>query len=300
MIALQAIRHLTDPVARSRDPSSLTTKAFRFQDSLTPTFSTWVKFSTQITQSASTHEVHIFRDRTLQASISIKTSHKMPCEVHPDKAHGQTIPHKNQASGSHANQVMKRGLETSHDDTITPNLEISSATSTTHSSKEASPSPVTAPTVKVFPFFRLPRELRDDICHLNALQADIVCYDIELRALEQLRKVAYVGMRPSGALNLSQFEDEFVAAVGHRISALVAGGDRNELQISGPGPSHASIGLRVIRFEASTAERADGTVVRNVHAFELFIPFVPYCAERVVVVFVTFKVPDKDEIGPRS
>ena len=194
----------------------------------------------------------------------------------------------------------KRELETSRDNAITRNLELSSATSTTHSSKEASSSPATAPSVKVFPFFRLPRELRDEIHYLNALEADIVCYDIDLRALGQPRKVAYVGMRPSGALHMSQFEDEYVAAVGLRIRALMTGGDRNKLKIAGPGPSDSKMGLRDIRFEASTAERADGTVIRNLHALEVFIPFIPFCKEREIGVLVTFRFPDKDELGPRS
>ena len=127
-----------------------------------------------------------------------------------------------------------------------------------------------------------------------------MCYDIKLRALEQPRKVAYVGMRPSRALHTSQFEDEYAAAVGHRINALMAGGDHNELRLSGAGPSHKELKLRDIRLEASTAEHADVPVIRNVHALELFVPFVPYSTERETSVLVTFKFPDKDELGPRS
>jgi hypothetical protein len=58
---------------------------------------------------------------------------------------------------------MTRELGILNHDAITRNLELPSATSTTHPSKEPSSSPATAPSVTVFPFFRLPPELRDEI-----------------------------------------------------------------------------------------------------------------------------------------
>lgn len=87
----------------------------------------------------------------------------MPSALNLDKAPGQITTYKNQAIKSHAMDAMKRELGASHDDEITRNLVIPSATSTTHSSQETVSSPATLLPVTVFPFFRLPPELRDEI-----------------------------------------------------------------------------------------------------------------------------------------
>lgn len=88
----------------------------------------------------------------------------MASALQPDKTPGQIITHKEQVSGSHATEVMTRKLGTSHDDATIRNFEHPSATSTTtHALKEALSKAPTTTRVTVFPFLRLPPELRDEI-----------------------------------------------------------------------------------------------------------------------------------------
>jgi hypothetical protein len=68
---------------------------------------------------------------------------------------------------------MTREFGASQNNAITHNLDLSRMTSTAHSSKEASSIPNTATTVTVFPFFRLPPELRDEI-YIYASMTQIV------------------------------------------------------------------------------------------------------------------------------
>ena len=109
------------------------------------------------------HEVHFFRDHTPQVPIDIKAALKMPFALRHDKAPGRIAPYNDQAPGSHATKVLTRKFGASQNNAITHNLDVSPATSTAQSSKEAFSSPTTASTVTVFLFFRLPPELQDEI-----------------------------------------------------------------------------------------------------------------------------------------
>lgn len=85
----------------------------------------------------------------------------MPRAPQSDSVPGRVITQNGQGPSSHATEVMTRKLGPSQDETITRDLDSTSTTSTTHSSKETLPSPPTP--VTVFPLFRLPPELRDEI-----------------------------------------------------------------------------------------------------------------------------------------
>ena len=125
------------------------------------------------TQPASTHQVHFFHGHTPQALIDIKTALNMPYALYHDKDPGQITSHKDEAPSSHATEIMTRKFGASQNNAITHNLDLSRVTSTAHSSKEASSSPNTASTVTVFPFFRPPPELRDEI-YIYASMTQIV------------------------------------------------------------------------------------------------------------------------------
>jgi hypothetical protein len=64
---------------------------------------------------------------------------------------------------AYATEGMKLKPGVSQDEAITSNPDASHATSNMQSSKEALPSPPTISSATVFPFFRLPPELRDEI-----------------------------------------------------------------------------------------------------------------------------------------
>lgn len=103
--------------------------------------------------------MQFFRYHTPQTPIDVKMSRAL----HPDMAFSQITPHKCKAPSSHATKVITRKLGAFQDETSTRTLDRPSSKSTTQSSKEASSNEPTAPTVTVFPFFRLPPELRDEI-----------------------------------------------------------------------------------------------------------------------------------------
>lgn len=64
------------------------------------------------------------------------------------------------------------------------------------------------------PFFRLLRELHDEIYELAALNEEMFYYNIELRADRPAQKAAYIDRGASRTFSKSQFELEYLAAVG--------------------------------------------------------------------------------------
>lgn len=83
-----------------------------------------------------------------------------------DKAPGQINHQKVDLPSSHEMETSTQKSETSQDDTISRDLDSTVSTTqmtTTHSSEEAISPPPTVPSRTVFPFFRLPPELRDQI-----------------------------------------------------------------------------------------------------------------------------------------
>jgi hypothetical protein len=172
------------------------------------------------------------------------------------------------------------------------------------------------------PFFRLPRELRDEIYDLVALSEDTTYYDIILTSDEQSRKIAYVGRGADCAFSHSQFELEYAAAVQRRVKALMIGEDRSGAQLMGPGCSSQTIPEqeeeKSVWLELSKAETADGQINQNIHAFTRVINlenvhlmpenhpnFSSDVAKRVrtrldATVVISFKFPEKKELGPRQ
>jgi hypothetical protein len=137
------------------------------QDSnnLTPTFPTWVKSTTQITQLKLPREV-LLPNLRLYATHIVATKAallNMSRVLDLEKAPGQIILPEGQGPSSHATEVMTQIPETSKDDVIAPNTGSALATTKSRPSKETSSSLPSALSANVFPFFRLPRELRDEI-----------------------------------------------------------------------------------------------------------------------------------------
>jgi hypothetical protein len=86
------------------------------------------------------------------------------------------------------------------------------------------------------PFFRLPRELRDESYELAVLSQKTFFYDITLRADTPAQKAAYIDRGARRTFSNSQFEVEFSAVAERRIKSLVGGRDGNGLRLEGPGP----------------------------------------------------------------
>ena len=85
------------------------------------------------------------------------------------------------------------------------------------------------------PFFRLPRELRDEIYDLAVMSEEKFYYDIALRAERPAQKAVYIDRGAHRTFSNSQFETEYSAAAEQRIKSLVTGGDRCGLRLVGPG-----------------------------------------------------------------
>lgn len=164
------------------------------------------------------------------------------------------------------------------------------------------------------PFFRLPRELRDEICDLAVMSEEKFYYDIALRADGPARKAVYIDRGAHRTFSDSQFEVEYSTAAERRIKSLVTGGDRCGLQLEGPGhpdyyPRQGEIKCRQgmakaedVWLEISKGPRADGHIGHSIHALVLGIrmkgPETTRLQPGPSVIF-KFKFPDKAELGPR-
>lgn len=153
------------------------------------------------------------------------------------------------------------------------------------------------------PFFRLPRELRDQIYDLVALSARTTYYDITLEANKQPEKIAYV------TRGGSQFEVEYAAAAERRIRSLLVAGDRSGLVLSSPeARQHVKNRDKQVKaeqhwLEVSQGQCAGGYNGRNIHALILVVPLVTKADSSrfrypSTVVFA-FRFPGKEELGPR-
>jgi len=122
------------------------------------------------------HSTHIAARVALLPKLRLYATHilatkatllNMSRALNREKASGQINLQTAQVPSRHATGVSTQESEASSQaDAIARNVDFSSATSTTHPSKEALSSPPTASSATdstVFPFFRLPRELRDEI-----------------------------------------------------------------------------------------------------------------------------------------
>jgi hypothetical protein len=153
------------------------------------------------------------------------------------------------------------------------------------------------------PFFRLPRELRDEIYDLAALEAKTFFYDITLRADMPPQKAAYVDRGAGRVFSNSQFEVEYSAAVEKRVKLLVSGADRYGFKLYGPGTVKTNNQAENIWLGVSKAQQEEGKISHNVYDLKLVIPIRPDEDTRLVhdypsVVFA-FKFPEKAKLGPR-
>lgn len=74
-------------------------------------------------------------------------------------------------------------------------------------------------TATISPFFRLPRELRDEIYELAALSEETLYCNITLRADGPAQKTSHAGRDAHRTFPDSQFEIEYSTAVEHTVSS---------------------------------------------------------------------------------
>ena len=129
------------------------------------------------------------------------------------------------------------------------------------------------------PFFRLPRELRDGIYDLVALSEETLYCDITLRADGPSQKTTEVHRGDRVTFSKSQFEVEYSAAIEKRVKSLMAGRDRNGLELRGPGrleyvlSAHVSmVKAKELWLEVSKGRRENGHIGHNIHALVLIVP----------------------------
>ena len=163
------------------------------------------------------------------------------------------------------------------------------------------------------PFFRLPRELRDEIYDLAVMSEEKFYYDIAVRADGPAQKAMYIDRGAHRTFSNSQFEVEYSAAAERRIKSLVTGGDRCGLRLGEPGrpeyprraeimTRHGMVKAEDVWLEISKGPRADGHIGHSIHALVLAIrmkgPETTRLQPGPSVIF-KFKFPDKAELGPR-
>ena len=159
------------------------------------------------------------------------------------------------------------------------------------------------------PFFRLPRELRDEIYDLVAMSEETLYCDITLREDGPSQKTTYVDRGDHRTFSKSQFEVEYSAAIEKRAKSLIAGRDRNGLQMWGLGRPEYVMGAdaRMVKakevwLEASMGPRENGRISHNIHALVFVAPLLGLGYTAIGLehsVVFKFKFPDKVELGPR-
>ena len=173
------------------------------------------------------------------------------------------------------------------------------------------------------PFFRLPRELRDAIYDLVALNADSLYYELSLKAGKPVQKKALItsdvssGCPPlvgekeafSGIVlvwqatedNASedgldrvceQFTVEHSAAVERRIECL--------LRFGLGEPRLAEFFWRGKKWVRLESTRADSSTVHSIHALTIPVPVVSNVTTLHAVAYFTFRFHDSEELGPRE
>jgi hypothetical protein len=182
-------------------------------------------------------------------------------------------------------------------------------------------------------FFGLPRELRDEIYELVALDADSLYYEFSLKAGEPVQKTALAtsdvsrgcpeltgsglgsttsvaewriipdasntGNFMSGAC--AKFTNEYSAAVKNRIECLVGMAVHGETR---PGLAACEwVGEKWVRLELSRQADGGNNNNQNVHALTIPIPVVSRpleTDEAQAVMYITFRFQDNRELGPRE
>lgn len=155
-----------------------------------------------------------------------------------------------------------------------------------------------AATAATFPFFRLPRELRDEIYDRVACSARTTFYEITLEANKPPRKIAYI------TRGGSQFEVECADAASRRIKSLLVAGDRSGRSLCGPETSEARDPEQQVKakhhwLEGSQGYRADGSYGQHIHALILVLPLASEERGYRSMVVIRFRFPGKEELGPR-
>jgi hypothetical protein len=164
--------------------------------------------------------------------------------------------------------------------------------------------PTAAETIADSPFFRLFREIRDEIYDLVALSEEKLLYSITLKA-DQWPLKAHAAPQGAGYA-CSEFMVEYQDAVTRRVKALMGKGDGNGLRRSHFEPLSGS----VVVVKTSEGQRAKGEYepAQNIHAVRLVIPTILISPEVLrfegqskrpqgVVVF-QFKFPENEQLGP--
>ena len=215
----------------------------------------------------------------------------LPLDCHQPTAYRAISFSPGPAAGMDATRIAKVSAESKPATTTANNFRIDDGTD------EAD-----CRTAARFPFFHLPRELRDEIYDLVAVSARTTYYDIVLEANRQPRTTAYVTRGDS------QFEVEFTAAVQRRVRSLLVGGDRSGLKLRGPDPREGARDPRKRDkaehhwLEGSQGQRADGSYGLNIHALILVVPLnpTPFSCEPCSTVVFTFRFPGQEELGSRQ
>jgi hypothetical protein len=176
-------------------------------------------------------------------------------------------------------------------------------------------------TAAMFPFFSLPRELRDEIYDLAALDEQTLYCDVTLRGDAPSQKTAHAYRGAHRTSPSSQFEVEYSEAIARRVKSLVTRHDRNGFYFGGPGPilevpkTGEEFKAEEIWLEVSKRQQDDGKTTYNIHALMLAVSLLNariaaavynhshvHNAVRTTLdpcVVFAFKFPDKAELGPR-
>lgn len=158
------------------------------------------------------------------------------------------------------------------------------------------------------PFFRLPRELRDEIYDLVAMDEQTLYRDVTLRSDEPAQKTTYADRGVGNTFPNSQFEVEYSAAIERRFESLVGAGDYNGFHLSAPG--WPEFGPNDIWLAVSSGQQKNGRIRHNPHTFVLTVPMWPFRGPKISnnkgdlirlgsCVEFAFKFPEKAELGPR-
>jgi hypothetical protein len=149
------------------------------------------------------------------------------------------------------------------------------------------------------PFFRWPRELRDEIYGQLALDEPVMCYDIVLEKGKELQKKGSVTQ--GNGLVCSQFRGEYADAIERRVEALMAGRDASGIGLWMPKGQNNRWSMEPDRVAGVILEysvknyAANGTATRNAHALRIVIS----CHDGKSKVIFAFRFADSEELEHR-
>lgn len=150
------------------------------------------------------------------------------------------------------------------------------------------------------PFFRLPRELRDQIYDLVALSENTIYYDIALQVGEPPQK--RISVARDASRSRSQFEVEYSAAVERRVKSLFARSELSGKRFASPGAptlkETKDVWLRISK------ARADGGFIQNIHLVKMTINLLPperlELKEHLQKMILVLEFVDSEDLGPRQ